>query len=116
MSETIRQRLKKRGRMMLLVTLAGLLIFGSSAFVGLDSPQPALVAVGWLLAIGGLVAIRWIKCPQCRATIGTPIAMPLVFPQFLGAKPNYCLYCGVSLDEPVPQPEAKRSPPQGPIQ
>ena len=106
MNETIRDRIKRRARLMLLVSLAGFLIFGSTALFGLDRPQPLTVLVGWLIFIGGLVAMRWIKCPKCSARFGQSIAMPLVFPRFLAQRPNYCLYCGVSLDEPMPHAPA----------
>jgi hypothetical protein len=106
MNETIRDRIKRRARLMLLVSLSGFLIFGSTALFGLDRPQPVIVGVGWLIFIGGFVAMRWIKCPKCSARVGQSIAIPLTLPRFLGQRPNYCLYCGVNLDEPMPHAQA----------
>jgi len=114
MSETIRDRIRRQARWCLLASLGGLLLFGSTAVFGLGRPQPVAIAVGWLIFAGALVAIRWIKCPKCAARIGQTIAMPLVFPRFLGQRPNYCLYCGVCLDEPMPQASAT-SQSQNPI-
>jgi DNA-directed RNA polymerase subunit RPC12/RpoP len=41
-----------------------------------------------------------IRCPRCGGNLGTtPAAFPFSFSK--KRRFNYCLYCGVSVDEPV---------------
>jgi hypothetical protein len=58
--------------------------------------------------------MRWIKCPRCGTAVGYQIARPLAMPELFGAKPNFCLYCGVKLDDPV-QPAGSTQLPHNPI-
>jgi hypothetical protein len=115
MQKTIRDQIKRRARWMVVVSFGGFLIIGSTALFGVDRPQRVIVALGWLIFLGGLVAMRWIKCPKCSARIGQTIAMPLAFPRFLVQRPNHCLYCGVSLDDPMPHAAQVAVESQNPI-
>jgi len=70
--------------------------------------------VGAILFAGAILAMQWtLKCPKCKARVGQTIAMPLAFSWGAGPKINFCPYCGVSLDEPVPgtEPSAQSQSP-----
>ncbi len=62
-----------------------------------------IAAVGAVGFAGGLLSVVWIKCPRCSVRVGQSIANSLVVP-FFKPVPNYCPYCGVSLDEPRTKP------------
>jgi hypothetical protein len=48
---------------------------------------------------GAILSTIWIKCPRCSVRIGQSIAGAMAIP-LLKPQPNFCPYCGVSLDEP----------------
>jgi len=52
-----------------------------------------------------IIAMLWINCPRCSARLGQSIAGSLAIPG-LRPQPNFCPYCGVSLDEPRMQQTA----------
>jgi hypothetical protein len=63
--------------------------------------------VGFALFFGAILALqRLVKCPNCKARLGQTIAMPLALSWGSGPKVNFCPFCGVNLDEPVPQAQS----------
>ena len=105
MTETIRERLRRRVRWALALGLGGwvLVALAMTAF-GLAKDQETGAAfgvqlVGFLMFGGGILAMARTKCPKCSATLGqlaASLAVPFV------KQPNFCPYCGVSFDEPLP--------------
>jgi hypothetical protein len=70
----------------------------------IGTPGPSVVAVGaigTLIGLVGYVSIVFIRCPKCRANMGLTIAIPTAAHIF-GRKVQYCPYCAVSLDDPMP--------------
>jgi hypothetical protein len=63
----------------------------------------ALPVVGFVMFGGAILALQWaVKCPKCLAKLGRTVAMPIAFSWGSGPRINYCPYCGVQLDEPLP--------------
>ena len=98
MNETIRAYLTRRVRWCLANVVGGWVVFILSGIVAERSPNPIVLALGALMFGGGAFALQWIKCPRCSVRLGQ-IAITLGIPG-LKPKPNFCPYCGVSLDEP----------------
>ena len=70
-------------------------------------PRAAVPLVGFALFGGAILALQTVvKCPKCKARLGQTIAMPLALSIRSGPKVNFCPFCGVSLDEPVPQAQS----------
>jgi hypothetical protein len=78
--------------------------------------RAAVPIVGFVFFGGAILALqRFVKCPNCKARLGQTIAMPVALSWGSGPRVNFCPFCGVNLDEPLPRPQ---SPPQSlnPIQ
>jgi hypothetical protein len=106
MNETIRDVLKRRVRWCVAVGAAGLVVFIAAPLTAISlhgQPNPALVVLGWGLFAAALVSLQWFaaKCPKCSQRMGQEIAMRVAL-AIRRKPPNYCPYCGVSFDEPVP--------------
>lgn len=106
MNETIRDVLKRRVRWCVAVGAAGLVVFVAAPLTGMSQraqPNPALVVLGWGLFAAALVSLQWFaaKCPKCSQRMGQEIAMRVAL-AIRRKPPNYCPYCGVSFDEPLP--------------
>jgi hypothetical protein len=72
--------------------------------------RAAVPTVGVVVFGGAILALqRFVRCPKCKARLGQTIAMPVAFSWGSGPKVNFCPFCGVNLDEPLPRPQ---SPPQ----
>lgn len=97
MNETIRTYLTRRVRWSMGIAIASWLTFPLSMAAGREE-------FSWLQAVGAVgfgsavLSMLWIKCPRCAVRLGQ-IATTLAVP-FLRPQPNFCPYCGVSLDEP----------------
>jgi hypothetical protein len=103
---TIRQYIKRRVRWAAAAGLAGWLLFVMPIWtMAHQSGAPPWAAFAGILLFGGaaLVAART-PCPKCSARIGQEIAYRVGLPIFR-KPPNFCPYCGVNLDEPMPQRE-----------
>jgi hypothetical protein len=108
MTHTIREHVKRRMWWCVGTAVGGwLTIFAGTTLekdLPGDIPRGVLPLVGFVLFFGAILAMNWlVKCPKCKAKIGRTIAMPLTFSWGSGPKINYCPYCGVNLDEPMPQ-------------
>lgn len=113
MKDTIRQYIKRRVWWCAAAGGIGWLMFPLAAALG--SKLPAAIPPGLIVGTGGLafagaiLALNWlVKCPQCKANLGRTVAMPIAFSWGSGPRVNYCPYCGVNLDQPVPGREAAR--------
>lgn len=69
-------------------------------------PVAGIPALGILLFAGAMLAMqRLVKCPKCKARLARTVGMPIAFSWGSGPRVNFCPYCGVNLDEPVPGAE-----------
>lgn len=110
MDQTIRAYIKRRVRLAVAIGVCG---WGVASFTGAlakNFPEgPARVfapAFGVLLFGGAMLFAQRIKCPKCKTSLR---AIAVATGLGLGLRPiaNYCPYCGVSLDTPMPQPTAE---------
>ena len=69
--------------------------------------RAAMPIVGFVMFGGAILALqRIVKCPKCKARLGQTIAMPVAFGWGSGPRVNFCPFCGVKLDEPIPHSES----------
>jgi hypothetical protein len=107
MNETIRDVLKRRVRWCAAIAGIGFVGFIAVPMTAIgqqhSGPPMALAVVAWFLFAGALVGLQWFaaKCPKCSRRMGQEIAMRVGL-AIRGKPPNYCPYCGVSFDEPLP--------------
>jgi hypothetical protein len=113
MHETIRSRIKRRVRWCTAVGISGWVVIVLTTSMHVDGKPPSpLIAVGFLIFFGAVVAIQWaIRCPRCSARLGQEMGMRIGLSLFGKKQPNFCPYCGVSLDEPC-SPDTGRTPAQ----
>lgn len=107
MKDTIRQYIKRRVWWCMALGVAGWVMLPLGAAVARSLPdaipEGAIAVVGALIFFGAILALQWlVKCPQCKASLGRTVAMPIAFSWGSGPKVNFCPYCGVNLDQPVP--------------
>jgi hypothetical protein len=119
MDGTIRDCLKRRVRLCLALAVGGWLLIALGGALSKSLPEgfppAALPLAGFLLLFGALLAMQRVaRCPKCRARLGQTIAMPVAFSWGRGPRIGFCPYCGVSLDEHCPRPQAA-VPSQDPI-
>ncbi len=110
MTDTIRSYIKRRVWWCTGVAASGWGVIALGEAIGRvlpDAiPRTAIPVAGFILFLGGLLAMqRMLKCPKCRANLGRTIAMPVAFSWGSGPRVNFCPYCGVKLDEPLPAAE-----------
>jgi len=91
------------------IAACGWLLFPLGALIAgslpRGAPQAAVPVAGMILFGGAILALqRIVRCPTCKARLGQTIAMPLAFSRGSGPKINFCPYCGVNLDKPLPLP------------
>lgn len=72
-----------------------------TSFAGKGAGVIAISMIAGLVGIVGYFSILFIRCPKCHANISMTIAIPTAG-RIFGRKVQYCPYCGVSLDEPMP--------------
>jgi hypothetical protein len=110
MSETMRDRLKRRIRWCMAIGVGGWLApaFAMGVIGGMFTPSKvynhaaaAVYLSGFVVLGGATFAARRTLCPACAEPIGKMIGMSVAFP-FFGKPANFCPYCGVHLDNPVP--------------
>src|SRR5579862_1203729 len=97
---TIRDHIRRRVRVLSTVSVGAWLLFPLSAAIsrGHDPPLMAIIAAV-LFASAFLYLQLAVRCPKCVRRLGQTIAMPVAFAG--KSAPNFCPYCGVSLDEPA---------------
>lgn len=98
---TIRQYIKQRSRWGLL----GFVTFSVvTLLLSFDKQGTLAVVAGTVGSMAGLaayVSVFFLRCPKCKANIGTSIVVPTAFRLF-GREVKYCPYCAVNLDDPMP--------------
>jgi hypothetical protein len=105
MERTIRNFVRRRVWSLAAVAFGGWLLIATSGILsGVTAkghPPPVLVICGFVVFGGAILLLQfWVTCPKCSRRLGQTIAMPVAF----GGKkaPNFCPYCGVSLDAAMP--------------
>lgn len=102
MGKTIRNVIRQRVWAIAAAAFSGWpLLVLSGTFVKHQGPRP-IAFLGFLLFMGAVIGLNFfVKCPKCFSRLGHTIAMPVAF----GGKktaPNFCPFCGASLDDPMP--------------
>jgi hypothetical protein len=100
---TIRQHIRRRVRW----ALIAFVVLFAGTFLLPHKAGPLAVVLGVAGTIGAMVAycsVVFLRCPKCKANIGTSIVVPTAFRLF-GREVKYCPYCAVSLDSEMPQRE-----------
>jgi len=112
---TIRDYIRRRVWWCAALAVGGWLLLPLSAAAVGDKFQPLPMMAGAIMFGGAIIALNWVvKCPKCKARIAQTIGMPVAFQWGSRARVNFCPYCGVNLDEQVPQaPPVEQS--QNPI-
>jgi hypothetical protein len=110
MSATIRDYIKRRVWWCVGIAVAGWLMFPLGAAIAKNLPdgvsKAAVPVVGFVMFGGAILAMQWmVRCPKCKARLGRTIAMPVAFSWGSGPRVNFCPYCGVNLEEPLPHSE-----------
>jgi hypothetical protein len=104
MHETIRNFIKRRVRWFMAIGLLAWLSIPLWLSVTHEREQPyvpfAAMAVFASAALGMQLFVR---CPRCKVRLGQ-IGVQVGI-NFLKPTVNFCPYCGVSLDEPLPHAE-----------
>ena len=120
MNQTMRDYIRRRVWWCVAFAVGGWLMFPLGAAFERRLPDGVARAAVWIVGFvmfgGAILALqRFVRCPKCKARLGQTIAMPVAFSWGSGPKVNFCPFCGVNLDEPLPRPQ---SPPQSlnPIQ
>jgi 4-hydroxybenzoate polyprenyltransferase len=99
--DTIRARLKRRVRWTMAIGFTGFVLALLSP-LGIPKEYAPFLALGPLLFFAAIIIVQWFtKCPKCDTRMGQEMAQRIAF-TFFGKTPNFCPYCGVSLDEPCP--------------
>jgi FtsH-binding integral membrane protein len=111
MDQTIRNYVKRRVWWCAACGFAGWLMFALGASLAKTlpdgAPRAAIPVLGFVLFGGAILALqRIVRCPKCKSKLGQTIAMPLAFSWGSGPKINFCPYCGVNVDEPVPRAQS----------
>jgi hypothetical protein len=105
MGETMRDVLKRKIRWLFGIGLGAWLMMPLGMAILRVDPQPhgkappLLIIVGTVVFGAAILLIQRVKCPKCATPLGQ-IAPAIAFSW--RRRINYCPYCGVSLDEPVP--------------
>ena len=100
---TIREYIKRRVYWCAAVGFGGWLICALSVATSRDKQYPLFFTGGIVCFAGAILALQWIvRCPKCEARLAHTVGMAVAFQWGIRGTVNFCPYCGVSLDEPVP--------------
>jgi hypothetical protein len=99
---TIRDYIKRRVRWAMGIGISSWLLVALLGPLGFHSNVLPVFAIVGVVGFGGaILSIQFIRCPKCKAPLGQTIAMPMAL-RVGGRQVNFCPYCGVQLDEPMP--------------
>lgn len=95
---TIREYLKRRVWALSAVAVGAWLLFPVSALISKGHEPPVTTVIAAVIFGSAILCLQLaVKCPKCARRLGQTIAMPVAF---AGKRaPNFCPYCGISLDE-----------------
>jgi hypothetical protein len=80
---------------------AGVISFALGSLVANRNLANAISLIAMFAGVVGYLSALFIRCPKCRANLSLTIAIPTAAHIF-GRKVQYCPYCAVSLDDPMP--------------
>jgi hypothetical protein len=107
--QTIRQRFRRRMRVVVLLWVAGLLITVLAVrYSHFDVAHPGAVlprlvpVVGMIVFFVGLILSGTARCPKCLTVVSPWVSMYPVFSVPFRGPPKQCPTCGIGLDEPCP--------------
>ena len=115
MTGTIRDYIKRRVWWCAALGFGGWLMFALGTAIARNMPDvvppAAAPAVGFVMFGGAILALqRIVRCPRCKAKLGQTVAMPIACSWGSGPKVNFCPFCGVNLDEPLPGVPSAQEP------
>jgi hypothetical protein len=94
-------KLRRRKRWSFAVLHLGVLTFIGGAIAGASGSKMLVLAiVGFVIAGLGGVGLARVRCPQCKARIGS-ILGPTGGPFSIPGNLRFCPFCGVELDAPM---------------
>ncbi|HKW93601.1 MAG TPA: hypothetical protein VJX92_17045 [Methylomirabilota bacterium] len=104
---TIREYLRRRKRWALVIVNLGVLVFIGGAAAGAQGATLfVLAALAFLICgLGGAFLSFRVRCPRCGERIGQVLGRaggPSALPKGL----QCCPFCGVALEDPVPDRQA----------
>jgi FtsH-binding integral membrane protein len=104
MHETIRTRIKRRVRWFLAIGLLAWLSIPLWLSVTRAREQPYVPFAAMAVFASAALGMQFfVRCPKCKVRLGQ-IGVQVGI-GFLKPTVNFCPYCGVSLDEPLPRAE-----------
>jgi hypothetical protein len=96
---SIREVLKKRRRIKVVVTVGAALVFILGLQLSLTLHRTWLAYLGAFVFCGAVyLNTAWLRCPRCHRSIGFTRKVPRKALPLFGPGDS-CPYCGVSLDE-----------------
>lgn len=104
--KTFRAVLKLRARIAIGLAIGGwITIMAAGIYSGTHkrTPPSPLAFIGFVVFFLAIIVVNWwLRCPKCRRKVGQNIGLQVG----IGGKkaPNFCPYCGVHLDDPLPAP------------
>jgi hypothetical protein len=114
---TIREYIKRRMWTWLALAIGCWLLIALTAVIAKGAhygPAVFLPLVGFAGFASAIVGLTFfVKCPKCKARLAQTIGMYVAFQWGGRRQVNFCPFCGVNLDEPVPGSELRS--PQDPI-
>jgi hypothetical protein len=94
---TIRDEIKRRRRIGVVITIVGIVCVMSGAFFSTRAHLWLLIVAGFaILLVSTFYQTFGIRCPRCKERVGPLVAQPQMFAV---TKPfHFCPFCGISLD------------------
>jgi hypothetical protein len=105
MNETIRAHIKRRVRWFMAIGFLAWLLIPAWLGVAGDHQPPYVPFVAMAIFAAAALGLQFfVRCPRCKTRlgqIGIQVGVGILKPTV-----NFCPYCGVNLDEPLPNAQA----------